>query len=1038
MADVLVLEEEDIANSDTDFQRPALGACFDENDDSNYDGGSEQRRLEVSLCDGSRWTFVSDRDRDIQDMNPNDTLTAVERLEKYIAEHKATNKRAVAQAVVDTLRVVSPESPQDVTSVLQILSRLAEDSDSQLRTDMMVQVPQIAYLCYEVAGQLAGVVEGHLLPLVIKTLTDIEESVRKTAQTALILLMEQNLVTCEAIEDQVCPVVLMLADMGTLTDYHSNAVMLMSKIAPLIGREKAMQLFLDHFVTLCSDQAIFVRTVCAANIGDFCTLMGTEVTEHVLLPCFVQLCKDGIWGVRKECANVFLSVSCVVTLETRKNVLAPIFVELLRDQSRWVKVAAYHSLGPFIWTFAPDSIRSQEPNSPSNYPDTPRSSRSSKKTSRSSEKKEDSSPETSDERGVSGNASGVESVSGGDSSTVEAVDPENDFNTFLYWRWPIPEVGPDASLGSSPESGKALSTPTPLMAVASVSAESSVVSSTGAEDPSSVDRDKMDISWSPSTQKNSSPNSRMELKSSESNFEEKDDDKPSVSLQSEKSDELKEENGRIDEEAFGSFVSLFDSVHRTDSDGLRQEKRAPGQVPLTQDIVPQALIDHYISMSTPLQFNEEDPELAHHCAFNFPAVALTLGRENWPILNGAYEVLAVDVQWKVRRTLASSIHELAVILGEELATRYLAPVFNGLAKDLDEVRIGVLKHLADFLKLIGPAGRNKCLHCLTDLLMNDNHLNWRFRDELTKQLIQVTSLFSLMDVRRFLSHMGMVLLYSKVAAVRSNAMILLADHIRYLSADKKLVESLLVELAKEFARSEHWMRRQSYALLCEQLLVPRSQTRVSGEGDEDDDEEGVDRGQYWKRDSMQDEWVDDKQEEMSWRTNIAALLAQHVYPYLLDLSCDKVPNVRLAVARVLASFQAMPAEQSYLNYYLDKAGESDSSDTKPVPLPKNILQLVQGQNKYSAALDIALAQLQKDTDQDVRHFASQNQLWCHSSPKTPNKSVEENDVDACPSGLNTPNQSVEENDAINACESVSETTTQSTEENDGNGLISPL
>lgn len=49
--------------------------------------------------------------------------------------------------------------------------------------------------------------------------------------------------------------------------------------------------------------------------------------------------------------------------------------------------------------------------------------------------------------------------------------------------------------------------------------------------------------------------------------------------------------------------------------------------------------------------------------------------------------------------MASSIHQLAVILGEDLATKDLVPVFNGFIKDLDEVRIGALKHLAEFLKV---------------------------------------------------------------------------------------------------------------------------------------------------------------------------------------------------------------------------------------------------------------------------------------------------------------------------------------------------
>lgn len=71
------------------------------------------------------------------------------------------------------------------------------------------------------------------------------------------------------------------------------------------------------------------------------------------------------------------------------------------------------------------------------------------------------------------------------------------------------------------------------------------------------------------------------------------------------------------------------------------------------------------------------------------------------------------VQWKVRRTLAFSIHELAVILGDQLTAADLVPIFNGFLKDLDEVRIGVLKHLHDFLKVTSKSFYIKtlALHC---------------------------------------------------------------------------------------------------------------------------------------------------------------------------------------------------------------------------------------------------------------------------------------------------------------------------------------
>ena len=39
-------------------------------------------------------------------------------------------------------------------------------------------------------------------------------------------------------------------------------------------------------------------------------------------------------------------------------------------------------------------------------------------------------------------------------------------------------------------------------------------------------------------------------------------------------------------------------------------------------------------------------------------------------------MLAQNVQWKVRRTLAASIHEIANILGEQMASEELVDIFN--------------------------------------------------------------------------------------------------------------------------------------------------------------------------------------------------------------------------------------------------------------------------------------------------------------------------------------------------------------------------
>ena len=114
-------------------------------------------------------------------------------------------------------------------------------------------------------------------------------------------------------------------------------------------------------------------------------------------------------------------------------------------------------------------------------------------------------------------------------------------------------------------------------------------------------------------------------------------------------------------------------------------------------------------MTDPSRAQTVDSEIAHHCAYSLPAVALTIGRKNWPLLRDTYHNLASDMQWKVRRTLASSIHELGVILGPEAIVSDLIPIFNGFLKDLDEVRIGLLQHLSDFLNLLSLDQRSEYL-----------------------------------------------------------------------------------------------------------------------------------------------------------------------------------------------------------------------------------------------------------------------------------------------------------------------------------------
>merc|ERR1712142_1055806 len=275
-----------------------------------------------------------------------------------------------------------------------------------------------------------------------------------------------------------------------------------------------------------------------------------------------------------------------------------------------------------------------------------------------------------------------------------------------------------------------------------------------------------------------------------------------------------------------------------------------------QSIVPQILIDYFVSMSDPSRAQTVDNDISRHCAFSLPAVALTLGRTNWPLLKETYEALANDMQWKVRRTLASSIHELGVILGEEVAASDLVPIFNGFIKDLDEVRIGILKHLADFLTLLNDNARKEYLSKLDEFLKVDNKRNWRFRQELTEQLCMVVPLYQADGIKEHIAPIALSLIKDKISEVRHVAARLIVILLKTLcsSEDSNLTQAIVTNLIKSLAKSSHWAMRQMFVVLSGKVL-----TALSNE-----------------------------------------VIIEVFLSHLLDLVTDVVSNVRLKVAQILS------------------------------------------------------------------------------------------------------------------------------------------
>ena len=102
-----------------------------------------------------------------------------------------------------------------------------------------------------------------------------------------------------------------------------------------------------------------------------------------------------------------------------------------------------------------------------------------------------------------------------------------------------------------------------------------------------------------------------------------------------------------------------------------------------------------------------------------------MGPSRWAELSDAFLTLGNNIQWKVRRTLSYSLHDLAKILGRQLTIDHLLPTFDRFLKDLDEVKVGVIQHLCSFLGVLDEEARLRYLPTLSEIRSETD--NWRFR-----------------------------------------------------------------------------------------------------------------------------------------------------------------------------------------------------------------------------------------------------------------------------------------------------------------------
>lgn len=191
------------------------------------------------------------------------------------------------------------------------------------------------------------------------------------------------------------------------------------------------------------------------------------------------------------------------------------------------------------------------------------------------------------------------------------------------------------------------------------------------------------------------------------------------------------------------------------------------------------LLEYFAALAMVTTGDENtDAEMRVYCAYSYPAVALVLGPENWDgllktcflkLLNPKYDDAGESSENEdedapppppplpVKRCLASSLHTVGHILGSELASSDIMPIFRDyfLRDSDDSVRLNVFRNFPSLLSLLPQSERLEYLLIWSEIILGEEFLgntkrsatnplvlNWRQRDYLARSLPDLLGLVS--------------------------------------------------------------------------------------------------------------------------------------------------------------------------------------------------------------------------------------------------------------------------------------------------------
>lgn len=165
----------------------------------------------------------------------------------------------------------------------------------------------------------------------------------------------------------------------------------------------------------------------------------------------------------------------------------------------------------------------------------------------------------------------------------------------------------------------------------------------------------------------------------------------------------------------------------------------------------------------------QNDERAIITAYNLPGVLLSLGETGWPKLSFLHRQLATLSSSRARYLIASSIHDIANIIGPARTASDLLHLFQGLVKPDEEMDVALRawERFANFVTHLPNDYLFAALQTWRTAWQDCERRNWRLRETLAEVLpILATKIDQVQDIRDPFLDMLDIILHDEIAAVR--------------------------------------------------------------------------------------------------------------------------------------------------------------------------------------------------------------------------------------------------------------------------------